>query len=153
MNPSFGPLTQNAPNPGFIVWSCSMSAQPLRVSEPRPSAPAIASRPIDLVHLSRQTLGDRDLEIELLALFERQAGLIMQQIAQAGGPRPRGDLAHTLKGSARAVGATHVADAAEAIEETLAHGAAETDLSGALARLEAAVADARAAARSLVTDK
>ena len=79
-------------------------------------------RPIDLVHLSRQTLGDRDLEVELLGLFERQAGQIMQQIEQmaaSGDRRLRHDLAHTLKGSARAVGAVAVAAAAQTYEETL----------------------------------
>ena len=38
-------------------------------------------RPIDLVHLSRQSLGDRALEIELLTLFERQAEQIAARLA------------------------------------------------------------------------
>jgi HPt (histidine-containing phosphotransfer) domain-containing protein len=134
-----------------------MSAQPLRVLEtPITPGPTNCERPIDLVHLSRQTLGDRDLELDLLTLFERQAGLIMQQMTLMTGPgdqRIRRDLAHTLKGSARAVGARYVADAAEALEEILHGGAGQAETARVMAQLEAAVADARAAARELVSDK
>jgi HPt (histidine-containing phosphotransfer) domain-containing protein len=74
---------------------------------------------IDLVHLSRQTLGDSALEAELLILFDRQALQFAARLAppvKAGEGDWRGDLAHTLKGSARAVGAFQVGDAAEAYE-------------------------------------
>ena len=68
-------------------------------------------RPIDLVHLSKQTFGERDLESELLRLFDRQSRQIVDRLTD--GPvtesRWRADLAHTLKGSARAVGAFGVA--------------------------------------------
>ena len=67
-----------------------------------------ADRPIDLVHLSRQTLGDRQLEVELLQLFDRQAAQIAARLGADTGNtdrRWRQDLSHTLKGSARAVGA------------------------------------------------
>ena len=37
-------------------------------------------RPIDLVHLSRMTLGDRELERDVLLLFERQIGFLMERI-------------------------------------------------------------------------
>ena len=82
--------------------------------------------------------------------------MIMRQIVQTATPadrRVRHDLAHTLKGSARAVGAAQVANAAQALEESLYEGANETDLASVLARLEAAVADARAAAIALAADK
>lgn len=36
------------------------------------SSPASAERPIDLVHLTRMTLGERNLEREVLQLFVRQ---------------------------------------------------------------------------------
>ena len=62
-------------------------------------------RAIDLVHLSRQTFGERDLEAELLRLFDRQSRQIVDRLTE--GPvteaRWRADLAHTLKGSARAL--------------------------------------------------
>jgi len=106
------------------------------------SLPISGERPIDLVHLARMTLGDRSLEREVLELFDRQAGILivrMQQTARAG----IGATAHTLKGSARGIGAWHVARAAEAVE-LAAGGAAELELEAAIARLGAAAAETRA---------
>ena len=37
-------------------------------------------RPIDLVHLSKQTFGERDLESELLRLFDRQSRQIVDRL-------------------------------------------------------------------------
>jgi HPt (histidine-containing phosphotransfer) domain-containing protein len=106
---------------------------------------------IDLVHLSRQTLGDRALETELLRLFDRQASQIMERLhACASGDRKAlGDLAHTIKGSARAIGAIDVAAAAQACEDTLRPGSPlATD--AALARLDERIAAAREAIASLL---
>jgi HPt (histidine-containing phosphotransfer) domain-containing protein len=96
--------------------------------------------PIDLVHLARQTMGDRELEKELLALFDRQAAQIADRLRNAENGTASADLAHKLKGSARAVGAGAVAAAAENYE----HGARagllrQTDAD----RLVSAVAEAR----------
>jgi HPt (histidine-containing phosphotransfer) domain-containing protein len=76
----------------------------------------VKNTPIDLVHLSRQTAGDRDLERELLAVFADQCVRQLQTIRDAADPALRRDAAHTLKGAALAIGAWGVADAAEAIE-------------------------------------
>jgi HPt (histidine-containing phosphotransfer) domain-containing protein len=76
----------------------------------------VKNAPIDLVHLSRQTAGDRDLERELLALFADQCVRQLQTILDAASIDLRRDAAHTLKGAARAVGAWDVATAAEVIE-------------------------------------
>ena len=73
-------------------------------------------RPIDLVHLARQTLGDRCLEQEILTLYLKQAQSLLSRIEQSPCARERADIAHTLKGSSRAVGAWQVATAAEAVE-------------------------------------
>lgn len=81
-----------------------------------PMAAASYERPIDLVHLARQTLGDRSLEQEILSLYLKQAQSLLQRIAESACVRERGDFAHTLKGSSRAVGAWQVATAAEAVE-------------------------------------
>ncbi|MGL4406118.1 MAG: Hpt domain-containing protein, partial [Notoacmeibacter sp.] len=67
------------------------------------SAPSTA-RPLDLVHLARQTGGDRALENEILQLFRQQIGLCANQLRMTSG-RERKLIAHTIKGSARAVGA------------------------------------------------
>lgn len=72
--------------------------------------------PIDLVHLSRQTAGDRDLERELLALFADQCVRQLSAISSATTTELRRDAAHTLKGAARAIGAWDVAKAAELVE-------------------------------------
>lgn len=68
-----------------------------------------ADRPIDLAHLSRQTMGDRELEREVLKLFVQQALAVRDTIAAAQ-PRDRLPSAHALKGSAKGVGATRIAD-------------------------------------------
>ncbi|RVC61663.1 Hpt domain-containing protein [Mesorhizobium sp.] len=73
------------------------------------------SRPVDLAHLSRQTMGDRALEQEVLALFVQQALGVRDKILEAD-VKERLLLAHGLKGSARGVGAFAIADCAAAIE-------------------------------------
>ena len=110
------------------------------------SPPLSGERPIDLVHLARMTLGDRGLEREVLQLFDRQAGMLivrMQEAARAGICAA----AHTLKGSARGIGAWRVARAAEALELA---GAREGEIGGALDRLNAASEEARSVIADLL---
>lgn len=113
---------------------------------------AAAEAPIiDLVHLARQTLGDNALERELLSLFARQAGEFAARLAGLDGAsdaRRREELAHTLKGSARAVGAFGVGHAAEAYEDALRAGAADAGL--ARDALAGEIAAARAAIAALL---
>jgi HPt (histidine-containing phosphotransfer) domain-containing protein len=73
-------------------------------------------RPVDLAHLARQTLGDRELEKEVLQLFVQQAVSVRDQIAQ-GTTAERLRLAHGLKGSARGVGAFAIADCVAEFEK------------------------------------
>ncbi|PWE56590.1 Hpt domain-containing protein [Metarhizobium album] len=82
----------------------------------RGSSPSRA-RPIDLVHLANQTMGDKALEMEVLQMFARQARNCLQEISRLEGD---GMLAavHRLKGAASAVGAFQVSTAAERLEET-----------------------------------
>jgi len=80
------------------------------------SDPARA-RPIDLAHLSRQTMGDRDLERDVLGLFAEQAQTVRKRIGKAE-IKERLFLAHALKGSARGVGAFAIAECACAIENS-----------------------------------
>lgn len=101
-------------------------------------SPTSFERPIDLVHLARQTLGDRALEAEILRLFVAQTANVLARLRSAEDVRQRGDLAHTLKGSARAVGAWRVAVEAETCEAA-ADGAGWVP---ALARLEDSVDEA-----------
>ena len=73
------------------------------------------SRAIDFEQLARQTMGDRALEQEVLALFVHQATNIGEHIVTAS-REERIRLAHGLKGSSRSVGAFPVADCAEQLE-------------------------------------
>jgi HPt (histidine-containing phosphotransfer) domain-containing protein len=82
---------------------------------PTVSQPAIA-QPIDLVHLSRYTLGNAALQCEVLQLFAQQAPTALSQLSAAETQKDWRDAAHTLKGSARAVGAWRVAGCAERAE-------------------------------------
>ena len=94
--------------------------------------------PIDFDHLKRMTLGDTGLEQEVLAMFAAQSAKLMASLVTV--PADVGALVHTLKGSARAIGAFGVADAAARLEAVLAKG---TDPSRQLAELGDAVALAR----------
>jgi hypothetical protein len=74
--------------------------------------------------LARQCLGDHELEAELLGLFRLQvkaltAGLFDSPLVSL---ESRAKIAHRLRGSALAVGAGRVADAARRIEELAAAG-------------------------------
>jgi HPt (histidine-containing phosphotransfer) domain-containing protein len=62
------------------------------------------------------TLGERSLEREVLALFDRQAEMLLPRI-RGGAPALAAASAHTLKGSALGIGAFRVASAAAAVEQ------------------------------------
>lgn len=74
------------------------------------------TRPVDLMHLAHQTLGDRDLEQEILSMFCHQSAELADKLGKVSGEE-RKRIAHRLKGAARAVGAFRVAETAERIEE------------------------------------
>jgi HPt (histidine-containing phosphotransfer) domain-containing protein len=81
--------------------------------------PAMNARPVDLVHLSRYTGGDAALNAEVLQLFVNQAGELvrrMDSVLQAGDGKTWREVAHSLKGAARGIGAFQMADAAAACE-------------------------------------
>ncbi|MBR1219718.1 Hpt domain-containing protein [Bradyrhizobium sp. U87765 SZCCT0131] len=80
-----------------------------------PSPPLVPDdAPIDLEHLRRMTMGDAEVEREVLAMFAAQASELAERLATVPADGER--LAHTLKGSARAIGAFRVADAAADLE-------------------------------------
>jgi HPt (histidine-containing phosphotransfer) domain-containing protein len=98
-------------------------------------------RPIDLVHLSRMTLGDRVLERDVLALFERQLGFLMERIETAT-PQVAAAAAHTMKGSAQGIGAFALAQAASRVETAATDGDIASR-STAVESLRMAIRDAR----------
>ncbi len=113
-----------------------------RIPSP-PLAPLEA--PIDVEHLARMTLGDDVLRREVLAMFLGQAGNLLERLAARVDESAA--LAHTLKGSARAIGAFRLAACAEALERAVRKGG---DPSRALAELKAATAEARASIEAIL---
>jgi HPt (histidine-containing phosphotransfer) domain-containing protein len=106
-----------------------------------PSPPLVPDDgPIDIAHLKRMTLGDGGLEREVLAMFAGQAVRLIEALAAL--PADAAELAHALNGSARAIGAFKVAEAAEAFEAAIRNG---VEPSEALAALQQAIAEARQA--------
>ena len=96
--------------------------------------------PIDIAHLRRMTLGDAALEREVLTMFSAQASRLAGALAAMPADAPA--LAHTLKGSARAIGAFAVADAAAHLETLIK---ADRDTADALSDLDSAVEEAKSA--------
>ena len=102
---------------------------------------------IDLVHLSHQSLGDRALERELLMLFNRQAQQIVELLHASVAEKDcktktMFNLAHTLKGSALAIGARRVAKAAEALEAATGIQIGAEPLKARVAEIDNAVDEA-----------
>ena len=108
---------------------------------------------IDEEHLGHMTLGDRRLEREVLELFLRQTTILLGRIAGAEPPLAAA-AAHTLKGSARGIGAWRVAKAAEFLEQAARHegdDSAGGNLDHAIAELKAASLEAGAAITARLT--
>ena len=82
----------------------------------------------------------KSLEAEVLALFDRQADMLLARMEQAA-PAAAAAFAHTIKGSARGIGAWRVAEAAEAVERAAASPAGI--LTDAIDRLAGAIDEAQ----------
>jgi HPt (histidine-containing phosphotransfer) domain-containing protein len=98
---------------------------------------------IDENQLGRMTLGDRRLEREVLELFVRQTTIMLDRIADAEALAAAA--AHTLKGSARGIGAWRMARAAELLAQAAGVDGSEDDMDEAIAELRAASLEASAA--------
>jgi HPt (histidine-containing phosphotransfer) domain-containing protein len=99
--------------------------------------------PIDIDHLRRMTLGDAALEREVLNMFSAQASRLLEALTAL--PPDASALAHTLKGSARAIGAFALGDAAAHLETMIRSGRnpaqALSDLDGAVTEAQSAIAE------------
>jgi HPt (histidine-containing phosphotransfer) domain-containing protein len=125
---------------GREIWVIAMSLHLERIDW-MPSPPLVPDDgPIDIEHLQRMTLGDGRLEREVLAMFSAQAASLLATLASL--PPDAGALVHTLKGSARAIGAFAVADAALDLETAFQNG---RDPATALGALDEAIRQARTA--------
>lgn len=99
--------------------------------------------PVDLVHLSRQTLGDRELEKEVLGLFVNQSTLYLKRLQASKSIKERKSVAHTILGSARGLGAWQVAEEAAKFEK-------HCDIASNCENLANAVDDANAYIREIM---
>ncbi|MFZ1814128.1 MAG: Hpt domain-containing protein [Rhizobiaceae bacterium] len=77
----------------------------------RGTAPAV-----DLVHLSNQTMGDPELETEVLGVFLAHSRIYVETWKAAREHEGRKRAAHALKGAARGIGAWYLAELAEEAE-------------------------------------
>ena len=112
-----------------------------RLIEPPMAGPGEGA--IDTAHLARMTLGERSLQREVLALFERQAEMLLPRIRQ-GAPASAAAFAHTLKGSAVSIGAFEVARAAEQVEQSQDGTIGDAAIAAAIETLAAVLQEARA---------
>jgi HPt (histidine-containing phosphotransfer) domain-containing protein len=103
---------------------------------------------LDIVHLRRYTQGNADFERELLGLFAAQVPSLLTEIRQTANIADWKLAVHTLKGSARAVGAVAVGHAAIRLEES-GYSASEKTRARLLQRLEMALADFAREAKKL----
>ncbi|WP_316860063.1 Hpt domain-containing protein [uncultured Cohaesibacter sp.] len=74
----------------------------------------LQNAPIDLEHLARQTMSDPELQREILSIFVKQMTDKIEQLQKQMSELDA--LAHSIKGSARGVGAWQVANVAEQLE-------------------------------------
>jgi HPt (histidine-containing phosphotransfer) domain-containing protein len=82
---------------------------------PMPRSAAAQSTAIDLDHLDRYTGGERMLNEEVLRLFDCQCSELVNHLEAAATSADASEwklITHTLKGAARGIGATALADAA-----------------------------------------
>ena len=79
-------------------------------------------RPVDLVHLARQCLGDAGLEQEILRLFDTTVKTYFSRLQLSTTFDEVAMNLHSLKGAAGGVGAWAIADLAKAAETELKAG-------------------------------
>lgn len=110
-----------------------------RISRPtgrRGRAPGV----IDLAHLKHYTMENEALERELIGLFLAQLPGLLAQLRRAASTRDWQFATHTLKGSAKAIGAPTISQLAAALE-ALQAGAPDSRADELLDRLDRAVRD------------
>lgn len=89
-----------------------------------PSFNGASCGPIDMVHLSRQTLGDAGLEMEVLRLFDEMTHVYYGRLETSTNVSDLLMNLHTIKGAAAGIGAFGLAELARVAETELREGAA-----------------------------
>ena len=90
--------------------------KPVRQKQSAVAHSAVSAPAIDRAHLARYTFGDIEIEREVLGLFCDQVSQLMVQLGLAHNRTDWCFATHSIKGSARAVGAWQVAGLAEKLE-------------------------------------
>ncbi len=99
---------------------------------------------IDLQHLALFTAGDAALEREIFALFREQVSQWMRLLEPAGDLESWRAAAHTLKGTAKGVGASRLAEACAAAERLGDEASTQVARSAAAAEVREAAYEALA---------
>jgi HPt (histidine-containing phosphotransfer) domain-containing protein len=94
-----------------------MSAYSQPVSDCAAAAERLSADAVDRAYLARFTLGNAALEREVLELFAAQAPVYLQRLREAAGRQAWKEAAHTIKGSASAIGAWRLVRFAEMAEQ------------------------------------
>lgn len=87
-----------------------------------PTSYARPMRPIDLVHLAKQCLGDENLELEILRLFDTTVKTYFARLQLAANYDDLALNLHSIKGAASGVGAWTIADLAKGCEAEMQAG-------------------------------
>ncbi len=133
-------MADNAACSRGMTMTMMEQTDPDRPARQRGAKAAAPSVPVDLAHLRRFTAGNRVLEREVLDLFVEQAPRTLQAMQLANSEKTWLDAAHTLKGSAFAVGANVIARTAAEAELVRGEPQRWPEI---LSRLEQAICDAR----------
>lgn len=103
---------------GFTEDGITLMAMALRHDIVQACKELGGNRPVDLVYLSAQTMGDAKLESEILRMFARQLPGYVELLCTAVDAEEIRKCAHTMKGAARSIGAFQLAEIASIAEET-----------------------------------
>jgi HPt (histidine-containing phosphotransfer) domain-containing protein len=99
-----------------------MRGESLAKAVPQDAVGPKVRRPIDMEHLSRQTLGDPGLEQEVLRLFDEMSHVYYERLEVSTTVDDLLRNLHTLKGAAAGVGAFGLAELARVAEAELRDG-------------------------------
>jgi len=94
----------------------------------------------DIAQLRRYTVGQNDLEMELIGLFKLQLPQFLKQIGTAASEFDWKIATHSLKGSSLTMGAPVIANLAERLENLGIEGGPE-ERKALIGQLSAAIAD------------
>lgn len=97
-------------------------ARSLEALFPAAFAASSRHRPIDLVHLAKQTLGDWALECEVLLMFDEVAANYFRKLEASTSSEELLANLHALKGAASGVGAWGIADMCKLAEHEVREG-------------------------------